>query len=177
MTLQEAQLIKRTARVNMQYRKPSEDDKKYIPKAVRMLTFIAVLNYAMLDLGDELSEAGILRHAVKRRYNMALELVQKAHSEAYRRFNIINPASARMYNDKMDQTYAVIQSCVMLKSPERSYNIVMALSRMIESLNKFLLARYDFRPARELSKIPGMLSEAGIKDYHIDNIIDINVKK
>lgn len=80
MTLQEAQLIKRTAWVNMQDRKPTKDDEKYVPKAVRMLTFIACLNYAMLDLGDELSDAGILRHAVKRRYNMALELVQKAHA-------------------------------------------------------------------------------------------------
>lgn len=51
MTLQEAQLVKRTAWRNMQDRKPTKDDEKYVPKAVRMLTFIACLNYAMLDLG------------------------------------------------------------------------------------------------------------------------------
>lgn len=161
----------------MQDRKPTKEDEKYIPKAVRMLTFIACLNYAMLDLGDELSEAGILRHGVKRRYNMAADIVQKAHSEAYRMLIRISQQAGREYNDKMDHTYWVIQSCVMLKAPERSYNIVLALVRMIGSLNKELTCRYDFAPARELSKIPGMLAEAGIKDYHIDNIIDINVKK
>lgn len=177
MTLQEAQLIKRTAWVNMQERKPSEDDKKYIPKAVRMLTFIACLNYAMLDLGDELSEAGIMRHNVKRHYNMALYIVQRTHTIAYRMLTRISERAGREYNDKMDYAYSQIQSCVMLSAPERSYNIVLALIRMIGSLNNELTCRYDFAPARELSKIPAMLADSGIKDYHIDNIIDINVKK
>lgn len=176
MTLQEAQLIKRTAWVNMQDRKPSKDDEKYVPKAVRMLTFIACLNYAMLDLGDELSEAGILRHAVKRRYNMVLDIVQKAHAEAYRMLNSISEPAGRQYNEEMDETYPVIQSCVMLQPPERAYNIVLALLRLITSLNAELTCWYDFYPARVLAKIPGMLADIGIKDYRIDDIINVNVK-
>ena len=176
MTLQEAQLIKRTAWVNMQDRKPSKDDEKYVPKAVRMLTFIACLNYAMLDLGDELSEAGILRHAVKRRYNMALDIVQKAHAEAYRMLNSISEPAGRQYNEEMDRTYSIIQSCVMLQPPERAYNIVLALLRLITSLNVELTCRYDFYPARVLGKIPGMMADIGIKDYRIEPILKVNVK-
>lgn len=176
MTFQEAQLIKRTAWVNMQDRKPTKEDEKYVPKAVRMLTFIACLNYAMLDLGDELSEAGILRHVVKRRYNMAVDIVQRVHSVAYRMLTRISLQTGREYNDKMDETYSRIQSCVMLQPPERAYNIVLALLRLITSLNAELTCRYDFYPARVLGKIPGMLADIGIKDYRIDDILNINVK-
>lgn len=176
MTLQEAQLIKRTAWRNMQDRKPSKDDEKYVPKAVRMLTFIACLNYAMLDLGDELSEAGILRHVVKRRYNMAADLVQRVHSIAYGMLVRISEKAGREYNDKMDETYSRIQSCVMLQPPERAYNIVLALLRLITSLNVELTCRYDFAPARKLKAIPSMLSVCGIKDYAIDNILNVNIK-
>lgn len=64
----------------------------------------------------------------------------------------------------------------MLQPPERAYNIVLALLRLITSLNVELTCRYDFYPARVLGKIPGMLADIGIKDYRIDDILNINVK-
>jgi hypothetical protein len=176
MRLKEALLIQRMVWRSTQPSEPTEKDLEYNRKAVRMLTFIACLNYAMLDLGDELSEAGILRHAVKRRYNMAVEIVQRVHSVAYRMLTRISLQAGREYNDKMDETYSRIQSCVMLQPPERAYNIVLALLRLIGALNKELTCRYDFAPARELAAIPSMLSDCGIKDYGIDNILNVNIK-
>ena len=54
MTLQQVQLIKRTAWQNTQPRTPSEEDKKYIPDAIKMLTLVACLNYASIDLEEAL---------------------------------------------------------------------------------------------------------------------------
>lgn len=175
MTLKEAQLIKRTAWRNMQApTKPSEKDMKYVPIAVKMLTYVACLNYAMLDLGDDLEADGKMRHEVKRRYTMATEIVQAAHGRAYNMLNTLNEQAAREYNDRMDETYKKIQECVLLEGTERSYNIVVSLSRLIERMNREISPRYDFAPARPIRKIPGMLSCAGVKDYEIDTIIERN---
>lgn len=108
---------------------------------------------------------------------MAADLVQRVHSVAYGMLVRISEKAGREYNDKMDETYSRIQSCVMLSAPERSYNIVLALIRIIGSLNKELTCRYNFAPARELAAIPSMLSDCGIKDYGIDNILNVNINQ
>lgn len=46
-------------------RGPSEDDAKYVPAAVKMLTLVACMGYAVIDLEEALAEAGKLRHLVK----------------------------------------------------------------------------------------------------------------
>lgn len=67
MNLDQAKLIKRTAWMHLQIldRGPSEDDAKYVPAAVKMLTLVACMGYAVLDLEEALAEAGKLRHLVK----------------------------------------------------------------------------------------------------------------
>lgn len=126
---EQALLIKRTAWRNMQPRAPRKEDEKYVPSAVRMLTCIACLNYAMCDLEEELSDAKLLRHAVKRAFGMAQNQVQQVHQQAYEMLNKASVRAARQYNDKLDDTWQAITAAVALEAPERAYNIVCALCR------------------------------------------------
>lgn len=71
----QALLIKRTAWINMQPRKPRPEDEKLVPIAIRMLTYVACLNYAVCDLETELSDAGLLRQGVKRSFRIVQECV------------------------------------------------------------------------------------------------------
>lgn len=171
----QALLIKRTAWRNMQPRKPTAEDEKYVPTAIRMLTCIACLNYAICDLETELSDAGILRHGVKRMFRMAQAQVQQVHQQAYEMLNKASVRAARQYNDKLDEAWRAIDESVELEAPERAYNIVCALCRLIENQNKELTGRYDFAPARTLYRIPMMLSDMKIHDYRIDRIIEMNI--
>lgn len=176
MTYKEALLIKRTAWMNMQPRKPRPEDERFVPIAVRMLTYVACLNYAMCDLETELEDAGMLKQGVKRSFRIAQEHVQKVHQRAYVMLAKVNTTAGRSYNNEMEQAWRRIDEAVLLEAPERAYNIVLALVRLVERANTQLLGRYDFAPARVLYRIPGLLACTSIKDHKIDRIIEICTK-
>lgn len=77
----QAMLIKHTAWMNTRLltRGPRPEDERYVPLAVRMLTLVGCLNYAMLDLESELTASGLFHHETKRRYTQAQTLVTQAH--------------------------------------------------------------------------------------------------
>lgn len=177
MTLQEAQLIKRTAWQNMQPRTPSEKDKKYVPIAVQMLSYIGALDYALYDLEETLTAAGRFRHSTKRLVKQSQQLAVSVHAEAYHMLGRINKQASRQYNDKADETFARVSDCILLEGVSKSYNIVIALCRIIEKLNRSLSCRYDFAPARALYRIPSLLQCIGETDYHVDRIMEINTQK
>lgn len=172
----QALLIKRMAWQNMQPRKPRAEDAKYVPTAIRMLTGIACLNYAMCDLETELSDFGVLRNGIKRIFRMAQVQVQQVHQQAYEMLCKASKTAARQYNDELDEAWRAIDDSVKLEAPERAYNIVVALCRLIEKQNKELTGLYDFAPARVLYRIPVMLSGVKIRDYRIDRIIEMNIE-
>ena len=174
MTIQEAQLIKRTAWRNMQPRTPSKEDEKYVPTAIRMLSYIGALNYALLDLETELLHGGRFRHAAKHAVVQSQSLVAATHDEAFKMLRRISGIASMQYNDAVDKTYAEIDDVVLLSGVEKSYNIVVALCRLIERLNRALSGRYDFAPARPLYRIPSLLSVLGERDYEIDSIIEVS---
>lgn len=171
-----ALLMKRTAWRNMQPRAPRDEDARFVPTAIRMLTCIACLNYAMCDLEEELTAAGLWRHAVKHAFVTVQNQAQRVHQQAYEMLSKANAQAARQYNDKLEEGWLDIETCVALKAPERAYNIVVALCRLIEKLNNDLTGRYDFAPARVLYRIPEMLAGVKIHDYHIDRIIELNLQ-
>lgn len=177
MTLEQAKLIKRMAWQNMQERKPTEDDVKYVLIAVRMLSYIGALDYALFEFQDALQSAGHFRHAVKRIVLQSQALVMAVHSEAYRALGTISTPATRQYNDMAEATFAKCQECILLNGEEKPYNIVISLCRLIEKLNKQLKGRYDFAPARKLYRIPSLLSVCQLHDYDIDQIIEQNTKK
>lgn len=153
---------------------PRPEDEKYIPDAVRMLLYVACLNYAMLDLETALVDTGRLRLLTKHRFNQAQRLVAGTHGTAYDMLQRAAPIAARQYNDRMDVMYHTIKDCVLLSEPEHSYNVVVALCRLVSQLNERLTGRYDFAPARPLARIPSLLDCIGISDHRLDNIIELN---
>ena len=133
------------------------------------------LNYAMLDLESELTASGLFHHETKRRYTQAQTLVAQAHGIAWSMLRKIDDRTARQYNDKTDEAYRTISGCILLEAPQRSYNIVLSLCRIIGSLNGRISGRYDFNPAKPLVRIPDLLECTGIEDCKIDGIIELNL--
>ena len=129
----------------------------------------------MLDLESELTASGLFRHETKRRYTQARTLVAQAHGIAWSMLRKIDDRAARQYNDKTDEAYRTISGCILLEAPQRSYNIVLSLCRIISSLNGRISGRYDFNPAKPLVRIPALLECTGIEDYRIDEIIELNL--
>ena len=170
-------LMKHTAWMNTRLieRGPRPEDERYVPLAVRMLTLVGCLNYAMLDLESELTASGLFRHETKRRYTQARTLVAQAHGIAWSMLRKIDDRAARQYNDKTDEAYRTISGCILLEAPQRSYNIVLSLCRIISSLNGRISGRYDFNPAKPRVRIPALLECTGIEDYRIDEIIELNL--
>lgn len=89
----------------------------------------------------------------------------------------VNDKATREYNDQLDWAWNCIDNAVLLNAPERAYNIIVALVRLIEKANIELSGRYDFAPARVLYRIPSLLSCTGIEDRHIDRIIEIAINR
>ena len=137
LSYRQAMLIKHTAWMNTRLlaRGPRPEDERYVPLAVRMLTLVGCLNYAMLDLESELTASGLFHHETKRRYTQAQTLVSQAHGVAWSMLRKIDDRAARQYNDKTDEAYRTISGCILLEAPQRSYNIVLSLCRIISSLN------------------------------------------
>lgn len=177
LSYRQAMLIKHTAWMNTRLlaRGPRPEDERYVPLAVRMLTLVGCLNYAMLDLESELTASGLFHHETKRRYTQAQTLVTQAHGIAWSMLRKIDDRAARQYNDKTDEAYRTISGCILLEAPQRSYNIVLSLCRIISSLNGRISGRYVFNPAKPLVRIPALLECIGIEDYRIDEIIELNL--
>ena len=173
----QAMLIKHTAWMNTRLlaRGPRPEDERYVPLAVRMLTLVGCLNYAMLDLESELTASGLFHHETKRRYTQAQTLVAQAHGIAWSMLRKIDDRTARQYNDKTDEAYRTISGCILLEAPQRSYNVVLSLCRISGSLNGRISGRYDFNPAKPLVRIPDLLECTGIEDCKIDGIIELNL--
>lgn len=178
MTFKQMQLIRRMALMNLRIldRGPSAADTKYVPIAVRMLTMVACMGYAVIDLETALADAGKLRHQVKLRMGQIRHMTEYAHGTAFNMLHSINPAASRQYNDQLDWMYGRISACILLPEPEKSYNIVVSLCRLIEKYNSQISSRYDFNPAKPLYKVPALIACANITDYRLDNIIELNTK-
>lgn len=176
-TQQELLLCRRMAWRDMQPHKPRPEDVKYTADAIRMLNYIAALNYAMLDPEEELTAAGLFRQDVKRRVNQVSEIVRGIHERSWRMLATISDNATREYNDCTDWCYRKVQGAVLLEAPERAYNIVVALCRLVEKYNKKISPCYLFHPALPIYRIPSILECIKLTDYHIDNIIDMAVDK
>lgn len=171
MTYQEAQLIRRTAIANMQPRKPTPEDEKLVPIAIRMLTYIAVLHSVVYDMIDEFSDAGLYKHRTKQKVNRIRDMVGSIHDAAYQMLKRVSLRAGYQYNDRMEATYAKIQASILLPAPERSYNLFCALCSLIERDNRAIGGRYDFQPAKQLYSLPSLLDDVGIKNYGVQNIV------
>lgn len=171
MTYQEAQLIRRTAIANMQPRKPTPEDEKLVPIAIRMLTYIAVLHSVVYDMIEEFGKAGLYKQRTKQKVNRIRDTVGSIHDAAYQMLKRVSLRAGYQYNDRMEATYAKIQASILLPAPERSYNLFCALCSLIERDNRAIGGRYDFQPAKRLYSLPLLLDDVGIRNYGMQNIV------
>lgn len=158
------------------YRNPTPNEEMLNKEAVLMLTLIAALDYCIYDLIEEMEEVGKYRHAMKRNINKAKDLILHAHDLFYRNMLGIDSKGVKQYNIASEQVYEAVQGCVYLRTPERAYNIIMALVRLQAKQREKLGSRYHYKPSAELDKIPAMFECLGIHDYNLDNIIECRVK-
>lgn len=175
LTHKQAILMHRMAWNDRRMREPTIEDKKLVPVAIKMLSYIACLNYALCDLEDEMRDAGKYRHEAKRRIQQAQKMVEEVHNTAYYMLYNSSRVAGRQYNDATDGSWKEITDAVLLAPPERGYNIVVALCRLIEKQNLILSGKYDFTPAKKLYTIPALIACCGIEDRKIDVIIEKNV--
>lgn len=180
------QLIKRTAWMNMQIEERRRRGEMPEPEAVteacaakarRGLEYVACLNSVAIDLEMELTEAGLFRHAAKRTVREIQQIAAQVHQQAWTMLNDYKRGVGRIYDARMESVEAAINGAIMLQAPERAYNIVAALVRLIAGINDELRPyNWDFFYARELAAIGPKLARLGIKDYHVDEIVEIATK-
>ncbi len=180
------QLIKRTAWMNIQIEERRRRGEMPEPEAVtetcaakarRGLEYVACLNSVAIDLEMELTEAGLFRHAAKRTVREIQQIAARVHQQAWTMLNDYKRGVGRVYDARMESVEAAIDGAILLQAPERAYNIMAALIRLISKINVTLRPyNWDFVYARELESIEPKLKRLGFKDYHIDEIIEIATK-
>lgn len=157
-------------------RKPTPSESRRTQEAVVMLALIAAAYMFVDELPKELKEAGIYRHNNKRVANIVEKILENASITANEVLKAANNGKASTgYFDCMDAFYGQINESIQLPAPERTYNILKAVCRLVGVYNK-KLNEYHFSKAMEVAKIPALLEQIPIHDYQIDNIIDIAVR-
>lgn len=154
---------------------PDSVEEKQNYEAVIWMTLLAALDYFVYDLIEEMEDAGKYRHANKRNINRARDIILKAHNTFYKRIFNYDFGGCKQYNDAMDVYYKAINNCIALETPERAYNIVVAICRL-QAKQRGKMIVHSFAPSLEVDKVPQMLEGLGIHDYHLDNIIEQRVR-
>lgn len=183
MTQQELQLIKRTAWMNVQietnpaFRKPRQRDHDDLIQAMYMLAYLGAIDMAIYDLIQELTDAGLYRHAIKRQINAISRTIASANgmaSDILKKVN--NGQRVRQYSDMFEYTYNEVQKHIPLQAPERAYNIVRALTRLFVKAYDAVGFRTSHTYLKDATEILKRLEIPQIKDYNIDGIIERNVE-
>ena len=166
-------LVTRMILHNERMRMPKDEhDKDENLRAVRMITLIGCLDYAMLALRDELEARGMYVRGVKRNFNKASEYVNTMHKEVYDLVTGVNSIAGRLFSDLRDKNWWSIDEHISLGGIDGAYNIVMGLCRLITACNASISKRYNYRTVDRLKYVGDMLAVLGVEDKHLDFIID-----
>lgn len=149
-----------------------EEVKKFEAPTQAILLFFAALNIAISDVRDELDAAGLYRHDVKRNLNAAEALIFRTYSALYRKFQTVEKTLTRKsYDYWMIEVSNAIDDCILLEPPRRSYNIAVALARLIADLNDSM-GRFVVPEALPMHHVVKYLERIKcVEDHHIDFII------
>jgi hypothetical protein len=158
------------------FRLPDAEEERQNNEAVKWMVLLAALDYFIYDLIDEMEAIGKYRHANKRNINRARDIILNAHNTFYKRLYNYDFGGCKQYNDAMEVYYKAINDCVALEAPERAYNIVMAICRL-QAKKRGKVTIRTYAPSFEVDEIPQMLEGLGVKDYHLDNIIEQRINK
>lgn len=173
MRREQALLIKRMIDNYDRPRHPhSEHEVKQNYIAVRMITLIGCLDYAMMTLRDSLDDAGMYVKNIKFNFNKASKCVDDMHREVYNLIYREDGVATRAFNDIRDKNWWSIDEHITLGGIDGAYNIVMSLCRLIEGCNERISSRYNYRSVYKLKHVKDLLSVLNVSDRHIDFIID-----
>lgn len=173
-------LIRSTARVNMlrEMAAPTDEEvAKYKVPTEELLLLFAALDIAITDVAQEFASAGLYRHAVKRELNAIEQIVMTTYKALYTKLQIVEKEMTRKaYDYWMVRVSDAIDDSILLAPPKRSYNIAVALARLIvkrnDSLGRFIVA--EAHPMRHV--VTRLERINVVQDHHIDFIIEKTIK-
>ena len=137
-TIQELQLIKRTAWVNAN-REPrgatDEEATRLTPYVVNAVVYTAVLNGVLYDFEDAVKDERTMDDRLKKVLRMFHTKANYAHGEIYRVFNDAIKGFGRLYNKRYDAVQRAVMERVGMQGGQKYYNIVLALLRLVRKNN------------------------------------------
>lgn len=173
-------LIRSTARANMlrEMAAPTDEEvAKYKVPTEELLLLFAALDIAITDVSQEFADAGLYRHAVKRELNAIEQIVMTTYKALYTKLQTVEEEMTRKaYDYWMVRVSDAIDDSILLAPPKRSYNIAVALARLIvkrnDSLGRFIVA--EAHPMRHV--VTRLERINVVQDHHIDFIIERTIK-
>ena len=158
-------------------RVPTERDKDDNKNAVRMCVLIAMLNSAMYDLEDALTNAGMWRFDVKYHITRAHAEVNSAHAVLSKMMGSSMTKASKQYNALMDVCLDDVNNAILIEDAlDKQFNICLSLCRLVGTYNNKLRSRYKFIPAERITKLCSHFESIPLKDERIDFIVDANIK-
>ena len=137
-TIQELQLIKRTAWVNEKRCSrgaTQEEADRITPFVINAIVYAAVLNGMLYSLEDAMRAERTMNDSAKKVLRMLHHSAQYAHGEIYKVFNREIDGFGRLYNHRYDLTMTAIDEHILLEGGAKYYNIALALLRLIQKNN------------------------------------------
>lgn len=145
--------------------------------AVKMMGYIAALDWFMFDLRDDLEACGMYRHGIKRTINIWTDKIcGNVHDAAHKLLTRVNPDIGQHYTVVGEGFRDRISSAVMLEGLDKSYSIVINLCRLIEKYNNKIKSEYDFKPVKLVLELPKQLAIIGKEASDLEFIIENAVK-
>lgn len=167
------QLLKRMVQHKPNDIRNSAKDKADVNKAVKMIILVGCLNYAMVDLEYELTEAGLFKQDKKKNFNLANKLVITCYNSFYNMLsNDKFDQAQKQFLQHTDDTWNAISENVLLPSLEGAYNKVMSLCRLTLKYNESIRGRYDCVVVDNLLAVSKFLDCLNVKDYNMDFLIE-----
>lgn len=180
MNNQTTRLMRHTAQASSRrlYRPATaEEIKKYKAPTEAILLFFAALNIAISDVRDELEAEGLYRHAVKRDLNTAERIIFRTYGALYDKLQTVeNKICRASYDEWMLKVSDAIDDCILLTPPKRSYNIAVALARLVANLNDGM-GRFVIPEALPIRHVVTLLERIKVVEHHeLDMIIAMKLR-
>lgn len=174
MELRTAQLIKRTAKANIERcesEMTSEERKRAKQVTARMMLTYAVLNITVSDIKFEFDKCNRYRHREKHIINEVEGIIITLFKSLRRHLDSADINVRRSFDNWNTEASLAVADAILLEAPERSVNIALACCRLLIADNESL-GRWCIRETLPLPHIITKLERLGIKDYRIDQIVE-----
>lgn len=153
-----------------------EEERQATPATIKILLLYTVLSLAAADIKFEFGEAGIYRQKNKKTINEVEDMVIRLSNRLRTRLREDNPNTVKRYDNINMYACEKVSEAILLEAPERSVNIALSCCRLMLRYND-TIKRFCVPEALPLHHVVRKLESLGIRDYKIDNIIEITISK